>query len=148
MSSKETQDMVRRYVDKFGDKQLQEYLSAKLNENNLTLTLIGNAGLHSVPAEFMHGVVYEVTRGNLDLSSKESALSEYQGALSSLVKKLRERTWEKVYFVPTGHTTLVLQIKLIVYHVLRLSTIDLFYQKGKYFEIDFDYRQLLIGGDT
>lgn len=143
MKSNKTQELIESYIEKHGEEELQTYLESKLQEDFTTLTIIGNAGTHVIPPEHLHGQVYEVTTGNLDLSSKETIVTEYSFALSKLLDKLKERSWKKVYFVPTGHTSLVLQIKLLVYHVLRISTIDLFYNKGDYIELDLDYRQLL-----
>lgn len=143
MKSTNTLELIKSYIEKHGEEELQTYLKSKLQEDFTTLTIIGNAGTHVIPPEHLHGQVYEVTIGNLDLSSKEIIVSEYGSALSKLLEKLKERNWKRVYFVPTGHTTLVLQIKLLVYHVLRISTTDLFYNKGDYIELDFDYRQLL-----
>ncbi|MCI5207388.1 MAG: hypothetical protein D3910_01015, partial [Candidatus Electrothrix sp. ATG2] len=84
-----------------------------------------------------------VTSGSLELSTKEDIQIEYRKALVRLIKKLKEKPWRKVYLVPTGPTTLVLQIKVVVYNILRLSTVDLFYSKGLYFELDMDYREIL-----
>ena len=63
--------------------------------------------------------------------------------LRPLAEKLREKAWKKIYLVPTGPTTLALQIKLLVYHITRISTIDLLYEKGRYYEINLDYRSYL-----
>ncbi len=137
-------DLIEKFVAKYGSQELESYINNRLNDNeNNTLTIIGNSGLHTIPNEHLHGEVYIASSGNLDLSTKESTTLEYEKVLSKLIKKLQEKSWNKIYFVPTGHTTLVLQIKLIVYNILRISTIDLFYSKGGYFELEIDYRELL-----
>jgi len=143
MNSNDYKVLVEKFIREYGEDELKGYLNNRLSNAGEILTLIGNEGAHSIPEEYLHGEVYAVTSGSLDLSSKESTLLEYNSALSFLIEKLKEKRWRKVYLVPTGHTTLVLQIKVIVYNILRISTIDLFYSKGRYFEIDIDYRELL-----
>jgi len=145
MNSNSYQDLVKKFIDEHGEEELKRYLENRLSSQDSVLTLIGNEGAHSIPKQYLHGEVYVVTTGNLDLSSKESTLAEYKKALSLLIAKLKEKQWSKVYLVPTGHTTLVLQVKVIVYNILRMGTVDVFYSKGQYFEVDIDYRDLLGG---
>ncbi len=142
MSSSNNKSLIEKFIAKYGEEKLNNYLKSHINEDNV-LTIVGHSGFHAIPNEYIHGEVYIVTSGNINLTSKENTLKEYKKALSGLVKKLKEKNWKKIYFVPTGHTTLILQIKLIVYNILRISTIDLFYSKGNYFELYIDYRELL-----
>jgi hypothetical protein len=143
VSYKNSSVIIKEFIDKFGEDHLEQLLGSRLAEDSI-LTIIGNEGIHSIPPEYIHGEAYVASRGNLDLSSKESIKNEYQIILKNLFVKLNEKSWRKVYFVPTGHTTLALQIKQLVYHVLRQSTVDLFYSKGTYIEIDIDYRDVLL----
>jgi hypothetical protein len=139
---KNCSDIIKEFIDKFGEENLEQLLESRLAEDSI-LTIIGNEGIHSIPSQYIHGEVYVASKGNLNLSSEEAIANEYQIILKKLFAKLNEKSWRKVYFVPTGHTTLALQIKQLVYHVLRQSTVDLFYSKGTYIEIDIDYRELL-----
>lgn len=136
-------DLVKSFINKYGEKELELYLNKKLEKNNKILTIIGNEGLHPIPDEYLHGEIYNASSGSLNFDTDENILSEYKLVLKDLGEKLKEKNWEKVYFIPTGQTTLTLQIKLFVYHILRLSTIDLFYSKGRYMEIDIDYRSII-----
>ena len=77
------------------------------------------------------------------LDYTQSRKTSYTLVLNRLAEKLFERSWKRIYLVPTGPTTLILQIKLLVYHITRISTVDLFYSKGDYFEIELDYRSYL-----
>jgi hypothetical protein len=124
-----------------------EKLGALTQPHGIDLTIIANSGMHSIPEEFIHGEKYVVSHGNLDLSSPEAIERSYTQVLRSLADRLRERTWRNIFLIPTGPTTLTLQIKLLVYHVTRLSTIDLHYSQGKYFELDFNYRSYLASGE-
>ena len=143
MTSYSYKELVDAFIKTYGEDELAEYLINRLSPGDDTLTIIGNAGLHTIPKQYLHGDIYEVSAGNLNLATKESTLNEYRRVLIPLAEKLQEKSWKKVYLIPTGHTTLVLQIKLLVYHILRISTIDLFYSKGSYFELEIDYRHML-----
>lgn len=118
-------------------------LAQEPKEATRTLTIVGNGGMHAIPEEFIHGELYEATRGTIDLSKCESIGALYVSILRPLADKLREKAWERIYFIPTGPTTLALQIKLLVYHITRISTVDLLYLRGDYTEIDLDYRSYL-----
>jgi hypothetical protein len=137
-----SEGLINRFVSKFSEDELNKLLTSRLTEDSV-LTIIGNEGVHSVPPQYLHGEIYVASRGNLDLSNEESIRREYKKVLEELFVKLNERSWKQVYLVPTGHTTLALQIKQLVYHVLRQSTVDLFYSKGNYIELDLDYRELV-----
>jgi hypothetical protein len=52
--------------------------------------------------------------------------------------------WRKVYLVPTGHPVVSMQIKTLVYRVLRMNTIDLVYLNGVYYTLDLDQREVAI----
>lgn len=73
---------------------------------------------------------------------------ELSGILERLVTQLRERQWCRIYLVPTGHPILSLQIKMMVYRLLRRNTTDLFYHDGTYFEIDLDQRAIALQDDS
>jgi hypothetical protein len=139
-------ELLQRAITTVGERKVAdtlEKLGAAPPSHSVELTIIANSGMHSIPEEFIHGEKYVVSHGNLDLSSLESIESSYTLALRSLADKLRQRTWKNIFLIPTGPTTLTLQIKLLVYHVTRLSTIDLHYSQGKYFELDLNYRSYL-----
>lgn len=133
-------------VDKVGVEKAKYALESLLPQNpdERTLTIIANAGVHEIPAQYLRGEVYSASHGNLDFSSAQTLHAGYTKILESLLEKLQERRWTKVYLIPTGHCTLPLQIKLFVYHILRIDTVDLFYHKGDYFEFTIDYRKIAI----
>lgn len=108
------------------------------------LTIIANAGVHEVPSTYLRGEVYEASRGDWDASTEEALSIELRRILSRLVKKLRSRRWDRIYLIPTGHPILSLQIKAMVYRILRFNTIDLYYKAGTYFEVDLDQRAIAL----
>jgi hypothetical protein len=108
------------------------------------LTIIANAGVHRIPETFLRGEVYEASRGDWDVSTEEALLTELRGILSGVVSKLRSQSWSRIYLIPTGHPILSLQIKAMVYRILRLNTVDLYYKNGFYFEVDLDQRSIAL----
>jgi len=138
--------LLTQAVERQGEDAVRDALSALIDKEvrmARTLTILGNQGVHAIPEEHIHGELYVATQGTLDLSHCDSIKEVYVPILRSLADKLRSKNWEKIYFIPTGPTTLALQIKLLVYHITRMSTIDLFYLRGNYTEIDLDYRRYL-----
>lgn len=108
------------------------------------LTIIANAGVHEIPQAYLRGEVYEASRGNWDASTEEALMLELRAILSRLVDKLRSAQWKRVYLIPTGNPVLSLQIKAMVYRLLRFNTIDLYYKAGAYFEVDLDQRAVAL----
>jgi hypothetical protein len=113
-------------------------------EEQTVLTIIANAGVHGIPREYLRGEIYEASRGDWDVSTEETLLLELKAILSSLARKLRTGSWKQVYLIPTGHPILSLQIKAMVYRVLRLNTIDLYHKAGIYFEVNLDQRTIAL----
>ncbi len=139
-------ELLQRAITAVGERKVAdtlEKLGAASASHNVELTIVANSGMHSIPEEFIHGEKYIASEGNLDLSSLETIERSYTVVLGSLADKLRKRTWTKIYLIPTGPVTLSLQIKLLVYHVTRLSTVDLHYSHGQHFELDLNYRSYL-----
>ncbi|TGN17908.1 hypothetical protein [Leptospira idonii] len=131
------------YINIFGENKLVELLTEKIKENEgEILTIIANKTHHFTPTEYLHGDIFIASEGNLDFSSKDSIILTYKTILKGVLNKLKEKSWKKIYLIPSGHSTLSLQIKALVYHTVRLETIDLFYSKGIYHEIDIYYRDI------
>ena len=144
--SKELMEALTLAVERRGIRAACEALKdlATIAERSpRVLTIIGNGGMHAIPKECLHGDVYIATQGTLNLSGLDSIEDEYGPILRRLAEKLWETPWEKIYFVPTGPTTLALQIKLLVYHITRIPTIDFLYLSGRYTEVAMDYRKYL-----
>jgi hypothetical protein len=107
-------------------------------------TIIANAGVHEIPQLYLRGDVYEASRGDWDASTEEALLLELKAILSRLASKLRSQRWSRVYLIPTGHPVLSLQIKSMVYRLLRFNTIDLYHKAGAYFEVNLDQRAIAL----
>jgi hypothetical protein len=98
----------------------------------------------AVAGAFLRGVVYAASHGDWNASTEQDLVIELSRILSGVVRKLRSQHWSRVYLIPTGHPILSLQIKAMVYRILRLNTIDLYYKSGSYFEIDLDQRAIAL----
>jgi hypothetical protein len=139
-------EVLTRARKTLGDRELAKALLSLVeskDEASAELTIISNAGMHAIPSAYIHGTLYPASDGNIDLSTEAAITASYGLVLRKLAEKLKEREWKRIYLIPTGPTTLALQIKLLVYHITRLSTIDLYYSRGNYFELALDYRDYL-----
>jgi hypothetical protein len=113
-----------------------------------TLTIIANEGTHHLPEAFRRGMIYSASKGNLDFSSADKVREQFEGILSQLASLLKSRTWSRIYLVPFGHATLSMQIKLLVYRVTRLETIDIFYDgKGGYSDLQLELRPVILDSE-
>ena len=137
-----------------GADRVAEVLTSLARRETLTdtLTLISNAGVHTIPDRYLHGDTYEVSHGDWVASTPAEVHEELTRLLHGLAHKLRSRPWRQVYLVPTGHPILTVNVKLLVYRLLRINTIDLYYKAGEYIEVHIDHRGLSLqtesGGDT
>jgi hypothetical protein len=118
------------------------------DEEIRVLTIIANAGVHEVPSAYLRGEVYEASRGDWDATTAETLSIELRKILLQLVKKLKSGRWDRIYLIPTGHPILSLQIKAMVYRILRFNTIDLYYKAGAYFEVNLDQRAIALDEET
>ncbi|MGB9233572.1 MAG: hypothetical protein WCC04_04100 [Terriglobales bacterium] len=151
METSELRRLLDQAVESSGSQRVAaalEGLASSDASEERALTIIANAGIHSIPPAFLRGEVYEASRGDWDASSEEALLLELRRILAQLVHKLRSGRWNRVYLIPTGHPILSLQIKAMVYRILRLNTIDLYYKAGSYFEVDLDQRAIALSEEN
>jgi hypothetical protein len=141
-------ELVARCVRLRGRETVEKRLSSLLLEpeqsEEAILTIIGNCGVHVVPSQYLRGEVYCASHGNWDASSQEALDAEFKRILGELGRKLNERVWKKIYLIPTGHPALSVQIKLFVYRITRINTVDLFYKNGQYYELDINHREIAL----
>ena len=140
-------EQLRAVILELGPKRALEILtSAQNSESGDVLTIISNEGAHRLPSEFRRGMVYAASSGMLDFSTSTRVHEQFDQILERLATLLKSRTWSKVYLVvPFGHATLSMQIKLLVYRITRLETVDLFYDgKGGYFDLELELRPIIV----
>ncbi|NEN90215.1 MAG: hypothetical protein F6K48_15375 [Okeania sp. SIO3H1] len=67
--------------------------------------------------------------------------TEFNQILIKVAQKLKSKPWKKVYLVPFGPAVLSMQIKLLVYRILYIETIDFLYAgHGVYYDLDINLR--------
>ncbi|MDE0364288.1 MAG: hypothetical protein OXP09_01800 [Gammaproteobacteria bacterium] len=139
--------VLENLVKKIGYEKSLEILERHIayeQRSHRVLTIVVNRGVHHIPKDYVYGEVYFASEGNLDFSSETSTLSEFENILISVARKLKSTNWEKIYLVPFGPNTLCMQIKLMVYRITRIETVDLFYRgEGKYFPLEIDQRGII-----
>ena len=150
MKDSNLQELVTQAVESSGNARvvaaLQSLIAGPCAEEE-TLTIISNAGVHSIPSSLLRGEVYEASRGDWNASTQDALIAELQEILLRLVTRLRLRQWRRIYLIPTGHPILSLQIKAMVFRILRLNTIDLYYKGGSYFEVDINQRAIALDSE-
>jgi len=116
----------RRAVRKVGRERVAEHLSRLASEgDDSVLTIIANEGVHPLPEQYHRGQVFVASQGSMDFSSSTSIRREYEKVLRRTAKKLQEQPWRTVYIVPFGPSTLSMQLKLLVYRICGIESIDL-----------------------
>lgn len=123
---------------------LRSLLGLPQAEEN-TLTIVANTGVHQIPQEYLRGEVYSASHGNWQASTQIDLEREVRSILLGLARKLKERPWRRVYLVPTGHPVVAMNIKVLVYRVLRMNTMDVVYLNGRYFDLALDQREVALG---
>lgn len=142
--AKLVEECVRSKGQRAVEKSLASLIGAVEAEDDATLTIVANAGVHAIPSEHLRGEVYSASYGNWDVSSQEALEREFKNILNNLGRKLKERSWSRIYLIPTGHPALSIHIKQFVYRVTRMNTIDLVYLNGRYYELSIDHREVLL----
>lgn len=133
--------LINDFVQKNGESKLIELLAVKKHVG--VLTIISNAGIHPYHGLHMRGEVFFASKGTLDFSTPESAVSEIEAALLRVAKKLKEKRWNQVYLVPFGPAPLSLQIKSLVKKVLDIETIDVLHiGNGVHIDISINPRSI------
>lgn len=137
---------IDKLLQKIGIEKACDILERSLpNTKNDILTIVSNRGTHFIPDESKRGEIFYASEGNLDFSSIEIVKEQYEVILSNLAEKLKSSKWKKVYIIPFGHSTLSMQIKLIVYRITRIETIDLFYDgQGNYYDLSISQRSIIV----
>jgi hypothetical protein len=137
--------LVDEAIEVKGAEEVVAALDKILNVSEApVLTIIANAGVHEIPKAYLRGEVYEASRGDWNASTETALLLELTAILSRLADKLRSGPWKRVYLIPTGHPILSLQIKTMVYRILRFNTVDLYHKAGIYFEVNLDQRAIAL----
>lgn len=145
MSNDQDRNILHELIRRNGISFVQNEIQA-LNELGNELTIISNVGLHPIPHEYVRGEVFIASEGNLDFSSVVSVNAELDKIVNRLKEVLFAKRWSSIYLLPFGHSCISLTIKMTVFRLLRIETIDIFYfGHGKYGYLDRDSRAAILG---
>ncbi len=144
----EIEELVAKIIDIHGIDNLRVELKnlLGLSDEENTLTIIANSGIH--PTEILHsrGTVYIASKGSLDFSSKESSTVEIEIILDRVAKVLKSKKWKKVILVPFGSAVISMNIKMLVYKILYINTIDVLHAgNGIHYDININHRKIAEG---
>ncbi|MBU0654244.1 MAG: hypothetical protein KJ914_03825 [Gammaproteobacteria bacterium] len=142
---KEIEKLINTIIEIHGVDNLKAELHSILgsSDDENTLTIIANAGIHPTEALHNRGTVYIASTGSLDFSSKESSALEIKNILYGVAKVLKSKKWKKVILVPFGPSVLSMNIKMLVYKILYINTIDVLHAgNGIHYDINVDHRKI------
>ena len=145
--------LVDECITAFGDDVVENSLATLMNERRLSnesdvLTIVANAGVHTIPKSYLRGEVYVASHGNWTAVDEKTLNREISEILLAAAKKLKQHPWRKVFLVPTGHPAVSMNIKVLVYRILRINTVDWVYLGGEYYCLEIDQRAIaIVAGD-
>ena len=141
-------DLIERLGEHEAFSILKEYVEkGKSGEENV-LTIVVNKGVHHLPEKSLRGTVFYASEGNLDFSSPESVEKEFGRVLVDVTKILKEKSWKQVFVLPFGPCALSMQIKLLVYRITRIESIEIFHLgEGEYMNLEINQRELIVGAE-
>src|SRR5258707_15166277 len=120
-------DELNELIRKIGEERALKIIQRAVHDNasaESMLTIVANQGSHHLPDMYLRGMVYVASIGNLDFSSMERVHEQYNEILSRLASVLKSKPWTRIYLIPFGHSTLAMQIKLLVYRITRIETVE------------------------
>src|SRR6266436_7434856 len=145
-------DELSALIQKMGEERALKIIQRTIRDDasaQSILTVVANQGSHHLPEMYLRGTIYVASTGNLDFSSIELVHEQYSEILSRLASVLQSQLWKRIYLIPFGHSTLAMQIKLLVYRITRIETVDLFYDgKGGYSDLQIELRPIIVASDA
>jgi hypothetical protein len=145
MVTPKVKSLLDRLLSQMGKAELERYLEAALDKREPSnLTIVSNLSLHPLREAHKRGEVFVASTGSFDFSNPEIVKVQFEEALRGVIHKLQERPWKKIYLVPFGPAGLSMQIKLLVYRVLHIETIDVLHLgEETYADIEIHHRSLM-----
>jgi hypothetical protein len=145
--------LIEECKKEFGSENLVEKLRSLLQPSSEDepgeMTVIANRGVHHLPDYLIRGELFVLSEGSLDFSTPDSAKKDFEACLKVLSIKLKSKRWKRVYLVPFGPTLLSAFVKLLVFRVTGLETVDIMHMGGgTYADIEIDIRRLILEADS
>ena len=138
--------LVKRLGEEKACDILREHLEQEELEEKDVLTIVVNRGVHHLPEKYLRGTVFYASEGNLDFSSARSVEAEFERVLEDVTIILKKRRWKQVFVLPFGPCALSMQIKLLVYRITRIESIEIFHLgEGQYMDLEIKQRDIIVG---
>ena len=136
-------------VERIGEEEacnvLREHLDSAQQVDKSVLTIVVNKGVHHLPRRSLRGTVFYASEGNLNFSNAKSVENEFGEILENVTRILKERKWRQVYVLPFGPCALSMQIKLLIYRITRIESIEIFYLgDGEYMDLEIEQRSIIV----
>ena len=143
----ELTDLLQRYSRIEVEKTLR---GLSIPDGNGTIcTILVNQGLHAFPDYVFRGEKYVFYEGSADLSSSEALAAFAKERLENLAKFLKRKKWSEIYIIISGQAALCMLIKLAVYRITHIETIDwVFDGQGNYISLKVPVRSILTSSST
>ena len=139
-------DLIEQVGEERACSILQRHLELDRHDNEEVLTIVVNKGVHHLPLDMLKGTVFFASEGSLDFSSVGSVQDEFQRIVEDVARILKSRSWKRVFILPFGPCALSMQIKLLVYRITRIESVELFYLgEGEYMELELKQRNIIVG---
>lgn len=137
-------EAIETLIESYGVDSVSRSFNKILSRTEAICTVVVNAGLHKFPESILLGDVYIFTEGNLHLENSDIFHQELSDHLVKLADYISNRKWKKIYLVISGHAVLNMNVKLLIYRLTRLETVDWVYDgQGSYFECHIPVRSIL-----
>lgn len=142
MISTELKNLIETYIIENGEDSLISTLKKNISNNsNGIITIIVNQGLHHFPDALIKGEKYICSHGSFNIDDIKTHIEQ---TLSDLAKKLKSERWRKIYLVPSGHPLLSMQVKLLIFRITRMESIDIgYFGEGGYKEFVLAQRPII-----
>lgn len=138
-------DLVEHLGEEKACDILREYLKRGDGQSENVLTIVVNRGVHHLPEENVRGTVFYASEGNLDFSDAGSVQKEFKKVLEDVARILKSKNWKQVFIVPFGPCALSMQIKLLIYRITRIESVDIFYLgEGAYMDLEIKQRNIIV----
>lgn len=146
MSNFADEELLADLITRRGVAFVQNQIATGVDPMRNELTIVSNAGLHPIPHDYVRGYLHIASEGNLDFTDIESVNRELDKIVLNLKSLLFEKRWTNIYLLPFGHSAISMTIKMTVFRLLRIETVDIFYfGSGKYGYLDRDSRSAILG---
>ena len=138
--------LIKRLGEEKARDILREHVEQEGRGDKDVLTIVVNKGVHHLPEKNLRGTVFYASEGNLDFSSAKSVEQEFERILEDVTRILKKRNWKQVFVLPFGPCALSMQIKLLIYRITRIESIEIFHLgEGEYMDLELKQRHIIVG---